>query len=232
MQVPELPESYSFTWDETPTLFAACCELGVPAAGDAARWWTWHDAAGSALCALRPPLLVHDTEALPDEHTIRDRVDEDLGRYALLLLQAGAMAVALFDGDELLDHKAQKRYVVRGKGKAQPTYLERRGKSRLGSRIRLKNAQRLLEQVNERLAAWWDEDEPPQRLFVSCPVRLFSDLCQADPPTPVQADDPRRIRIPLDVHVPTHAELMRVHRSLSRGRLWYRSELASVLGFG
>ena len=40
-------------------------------------------------------------------------------------------------GEELVRHKVFKRYVVRGRGRAQPTHLKSKGKSRYGSRLRL-----------------------------------------------------------------------------------------------
>ena len=57
----------------------------------------------------------------------------------LLLLQAGAMAIGQWDVDELMYHKAIRRYVVRGHGRAQPLHARTKGKSRYGARLRLQN---------------------------------------------------------------------------------------------
>ena len=75
----------------------------------------------------------------------------------LLLLRAGAMAFGCWRGGELLQHKAVRKYVVRGSGKAQSTHLKTRGKSRYGSRLRLQNWRRFtiyargLQRLSSRL---------------------------------------------------------------------------------
>ncbi len=220
MHAPDLPSSEAFAWPETAPRLERLLSTGALEANATERWYEVRDVGGSLLAALRPPLVLLDGGALPTAGELIERATEGPGRYAVLLMQAGAAALGLFQDGEMLDHKAMKRYVVRGKGRAQPTHLKTRGKSRFGSRLRLKNAERLLVDISERLGAWWADEPEPTRLFVSCPVRLFADLCRADPPPPVTADDPRRVRIPIDVHVPNHKELLRVHRSITRGREW------------
>ena len=224
MQRPDLPHSRSFSWRETAALLEDLQRHGSLTVAEGGRWYAQCDAEGSVVAALRPPQILLEDGPVPSSERLHARALEGPGRHAVLLLQAGAAALGLFDQDELLDHKAFKRYVVRGKGRAQPSHLKTRGKSRMGSRIRLRNAERLLEEVSERLGRWWGQVPEPRCLFVSCPVRLWADLGSVDPRPPVHGDDPRRVRIPFDVHVPNHAELLRVHRSLRRGRLWSKSE--------
>ena len=218
MRAPDLPFSEPFAWQQTADRVALGADrVWTPDA--TGRWYEQRDDAGVLLRAMRPPLILLTREGLPAPDVLASRTP---GCYAVLLFQAGAAALGLFEDGEMLEHKAMKRYVVRGKGRAQPTHLKTRGKSRFGSRLRLKNAQMLLEEVAERLRRWWGRDPEPTRLYLSCPKRLFADLCRTEPPPPVTPDDARVIRIPLDVHVPRHAELLRVHRSIARGRLWTR----------
>lgn len=178
--------------------------------------------AGEPGARLRLPLLA-----------VQARAGEPLGDYAarlaaattrsersvLLLLRAGAMAVGYWDGDELLHHKAVRRYVVRGHGKAQALHRKTRGRSRYGARLRLQNWRRLLAETNERLIACWDEYGAPERTFVAAPVRVLADLYAATPPPPFRADLPSLQRVPMHVHRPDHRELLRVRAWLSMGRL-------------
>jgi len=218
---PDLPFSERFPWTDLEARLRAACLEGAVSVDATGRWYERVGTDGELVWALRPPLAAIGANTLPPVATWGGRWDASLGRYAILLLQAGAAAVGLFEDDDLLDHKAWKRYVVRGQGKAQPTHLKTRGKSRLGSRLRLRNARRLLEEVSERLGSWFEEDDPPARLYTSCPVRLYADFMETDPTPPVTTEDPRRVTIPLDVHVPTHAELLRVQRSIIHGRAWW-----------
>ena len=179
----------------------------------------WVFGAGDGRARLRVPLAA--LRVLPGE-----RIDDYLARLrptserqVVLLLQAGAMAIGYWDGDDLVDHKAMRKYVVRGHGKAQPKHRRSRGKSRYGARLRLQNWQRLLVATNERLTDCWDRFGVPERIFHAVPVRGFVDLLAADPPPPFRRDDARLQRVPMHVHRPDFAELARVRGWLVHGRL-------------
>ena len=75
----------------------------------------------------------------------------ELPLQMVLLLQAGAATLGAFEAGEPLATKTRKAYVVRGNGRAQPTYLASKGKSRYGARLRLQNAVRLLDQTSAKL---------------------------------------------------------------------------------
>jgi hypothetical protein len=175
---------------------------------------------------VRAPLLwppAHEAETA--EHWLQ-RLPAGPGSHVVLLVQAGAIAMGYWEDEELIVHNAFKRYVVRGKGRAQPTHLKTRGKSRYGSRLRLQNFKRQLVELNERLHQWWAEYGCPQQLFLSCPQRIWPELWNVDPQPPFDQRPvlPQLRKVPLDVRVPTHEELLRVHRFLGRGRVrWYIS---------
>lgn len=147
------------------------------------------------------------------------RADTAIGRQVLLLLRAGAVAIGYWDGDLLVAHKAIRKYVVRGHGRAQPTHLKTRGKSRYGARLRLQNWHRLLVETNERLGEWWRDLGAPERVFHSAPVRSWPELLAVDPPPPFARDAALLHRLPLHVHRPDHEELLRVRGWLVHGRL-------------
>jgi hypothetical protein len=60
---------------------------------------------------------------------------------------------------------------------------------------------------------------PPDRIFLSCPIRTRPDLFATDPPPPFSDEDPTILRVPFDVHVPDHEELLRTWRRLSHGEV-------------
>jgi hypothetical protein len=175
--------------------------------------------AGAPGARLRLPLLAPRAQAGEALAAYVARLPGPSERSVVLLLQAGAMAVGCWDGDELLHHKAIRRYVVRGHGKAQHLHRKTRGKSRYGARLRLQNWKRLLVETNERLAAYWRDHGAPERVFVAVPVRVLPELFAVDPPPPFARDDARLQRVPMHVHRPDHAELLRVRRWLGGGRV-------------
>ena len=168
---------------------------------------------------LHVPLLaprLSPGEAIADYRTRLPGVPETA---VVLLLQAGAMAFGCWRGDELLRHKAVRKYVVRSHGRAQPLHRKTVGKSRYGSRLRLQNWQRLLVETNERLRDCWRELGTPDRVFVAIPVRVWSDLAGTAPPPPFARSDANVQRVPMHVHRPDFTELQRVHCWLAHGRL-------------
>ena len=167
------------------------------------------------MTALRPV----PGEAIGDYRRRADAPPSTTERHVVVLLRAGAAAIGYWDGDELLDHKALSAYVVRGNGKAQPTYLESRGKSRYGSRLRLQNWRRLLTDVSERLHRCWEQYGAPERIFTGMPVRIVAALQAAEPAPPFAHGDPRVQRLPLHVHRPDFAELQRVRARMGFGQL-------------
>ena len=168
---------------------------------------------------LVPPVLLAPPRPGESVEDYAGRVDVEPGSHVVLLVRAAGAAFGYWNGHELLGHKAIRKYVVRGRGKAQPTHLAKKGKSRYGSRLRLQNWQRMLVEINERLRSWWSDLGVPDRVFTSIPVRVFADLCAVDPGPPFVKRDPIVTRIPLHVHRPDHEELMRVHRLLANGRV-------------
>lgn len=140
-------------------------------------------------------------------------------KILVLLVQAGATSMGYWDGESLLAHKVIKKYVTRGNGRAQTTYLKTRGKSRYGSRLRLQNAKAQLVETNERLISWWSDFGPAEKIFYSCPTRTWPELFAATPPPPFTRDQ-ACIKVPMDVDQPGHDELLKVRRFLAWGAVY------------
>jgi hypothetical protein len=209
------PDTETFFWDATDARLDEL-QATLPA-GHEFRL----DATRRRFCApgleVTPPLVL---PIAADVRTVDDYLDAlppAPTLHFVILLQAGAAALGVFDQGDAVVTKSDKKYVVRGSGKAQPTHLATKGKSRYGSRLRLQNARNLLLEVNRRLAGWIDEFGPPDQVFYNAPVRLWADLCAAKTPPPFRGE--RAIKIPLDLPVPTTEVLLRTYRRMSFGRV-------------
>ena len=199
----------TFPWPETATRLQVELDRGPLALDEHGRAFE-----GPGVRFV-PPAVLPPAGGSADEY-LRG-LPSELGVHLVVLLQAGASALGVWRGNELVRHKVIKKYVVRGSGRAQPVHLKTKGKSRYGSRLRLRNARALLQEVNERLTDWWHEESPIDMVFYSCPVRLWADLYHAPLPPPFPRDLARKI--PLDVRVPGFDELQRVRRALVRGSI-------------
>jgi hypothetical protein len=148
-----------------------------------------------------------------------DRIEEDIPSYILVLIQAGAASLGYFEDGEVIFHKAIKKYMTRKKqGKAQLNYLNTRGKSKAGSRVRLANTVRFFEEINQYLQDW-EEYEMADKILYSCSARIWGVIFQASPPPPFDKSDPRLVRVPHDVHIPDHQELLRINQMALKGSL-------------
>jgi hypothetical protein len=140
----------------------------------------------------------------------------------IVLIQAGAAALGYINQSEILLHKALKTYMVRKKqGKSQLKHLKTKGKSRLGSRIRLKNADHFFEDISEKLNEWKNEVSNSGSIILACPVSLQHMFFNPDLPLPFGKEDKRIVKTPFDVNVPDFSELKRIHYLTRCGRIWY-----------
>jgi hypothetical protein len=177
----------------------------------------WFDSTDGRL-RIHPPLVAPIDPECGGLFDYVGSLPERLGAHAVVLMQAGATSLGWFEDGASVETKSFRRYVVRGTGRAQPTHLKSKGKSRYGSRLRLQNADLLMSETSERLVTWWETFGPPQRLFVSCPVRLWASLFDADPRPPF-GRDVEVTRIPRDLPRPTSDLVVRTYRFLCHGRV-------------
>jgi hypothetical protein len=198
-----------------------------------AFWQKWPgaraDASGGGFLApdgagvLQLPLAGPQAVALERIGDYFERLPEGVPghgeRQLVLLLRAGAMAFGCWQKGELLVHKAVRKYVVRGNGKAQVTHLKTRGKSKYGSRLRLQNWRSLLRETSERLQDCEEQFGAFDRIFYGVPIRVFSELLEVDPKLPFERGDARLQRLPLHVHRPGYEELLRVRGEMEYGRI-------------
>lgn len=206
----------TFAWPETHRRLAEMAAERRLVLDESGRSYVAEDPDGRTVVRFEVPRLMPALGRDVD-HYLRD--SDAPGRHVVLLVQAGATAIGLWEDDDLIAHKVISKYVVRGKGRAQPTYLATKGKSRYGSRLRLRNARAQLVQTNQKLLEFWQRHGAPRLVHYSVPVRTWPELFRADPSPPFGQRDSLLLKIPLDVHVPGFEELKRVRARLARGHV-------------
>jgi len=214
------PEQH-FSYHDTLDLLRSWSEADLPLALDAKKHLVGqYDEAHQPRFELRLPL--HFPAISEDDTNVTQylaKVPEDIPTYVMALIQMGAAALGYFEEGEVWQHKAFKKYMKRHKrGKAQISYLNTRGKSKAGSRIRLANTVAFFEEINERLTEW-EEAYEPERIVYSCTPQLWGLLFSSQVPPPFDKKDIRLIKVPTNVHVPDFEELQRINRFALKGRL-------------
>lgn len=203
---------HTFHWTE-------CAEfLATHGAGQAWDWDAEKGCMASQTHWLHLPMVTPLGAEQPCLEAYLAELPAELGRHCVILMQAGAVSIGLFEAGQALHTKTMKKYVVRGSGRAQPAHLKTKGKSRYGSRLRLQNAQLLLEEAAERLRDWWQLGVPIEKVFLSAPQRLWADFARLELPEPL-LNRAEITRIPLDLPRPTTELLLRTYRALEHGRM-------------
>lgn len=152
--------------------------------------------------------------------------------YIILLVQSGSSALGYCEGEDMVDHKVFKSYMVRKKqGKSQIKYLKTKGKSKAGSRVRLGNALSFFEDINERLQEYFEENTI-DRIAMSCSKTLIPYLFNSKVECPFGKKDERIFKIPKHIHTPGYEILLETHKFLQKGEFTYSQahpELAEEL---
>lgn len=175
--------------------------------------WSWNY---KKVIDFRMPLCLPPKNPEEDFSTYVNRLPENPDYY-ILLIQAGSSALACYQKGELFKHKSIRKYMVRAKqGKSQVTHLKSKGKSKAGSRLRLRNTITFFEDINTKLEEWLPLIEP-QRILMSLPVRMTPLLYESKVPFPFPKNDSRFLKIPMDIKVPSFKELKRVNYFVEAG---------------
>jgi len=164
--------------------------------------------------SCRIPLILRD-ENLQTIERLEAQIDEP-GCYGIVLMQAGRASLAVGRADEIICSKQIQKYMVRkSQGKSQLNYLNQKGKSRLGSRIRLRQSVEFFAEINQKLSDW-NQAYHLQRLFLSCSPKLKGAWFGSSTANPFAKKDPRWRRVPFTVGLPNQQELLRIHYLLCR----------------
>jgi hypothetical protein len=148
-----------------------------------------------------------------------DDYQREIPDIFILLIQAGNAALGVYSEGKFCEHKVIRKYMVRKKqGKAQINYLKTKGKSRLGSRIRLAKSVEFFEEINERISQW-SKVYFPETILYSCTPTLWGMLFRSKIKASFLKDDMRLKKIPLDIDIPDYREMNNVIKYVRNGYL-------------
>ena len=162
----------------------------------------------TSLVAIKIPLAFN----LKSKENIFEKnisVGKEIPPFMIMLIQAGNAALGFIKNGKIVQHKVIRKYMVRKKqGKAQISYLKRKGKSRAGSRIRLAESVEFFEEINQKMREWQNIDSPKSIIF-NCTPYLWGWLFRSKPPPFFSKKDPLLLKLPIDVNIPNLKELER-----------------------
>lgn len=93
--------------------------------------------------------------------------------YSIMVIRAGEAIIAACYNNEIIEYKLIKKYMVRKtQGKAQYKFLKQKGKSRLGSRIRLQQTEKFFTEINTVIEKF-ENNYKIERIFLSCTPNLL-----------------------------------------------------------
>lgn len=156
------------------------------------------------------PLLIDEIEENQPLKDYLNNINAIPDDYILILIQAGSAAIAQFEEGKLVNHKVIKKYMVRAsQGKAQLKHLNSKGKSKLGSRIRLAQTKDFFEEINEKLEEWEIKNIP--LIFYSASIDCWNLLFDSKIECSFDKKDKRLRKVPLLVYTPDFEEILRVN---------------------
>ena len=143
---------------------------------------------------------------------------ETIPGYILLLIQTGNAAIGLTENGKIKNSKIIRRYMVRQKqGKSQLSYLKTKGKSRAGSRIRLRESRLFFEDINSYLSEY--KNNRSYNILYSCTPLLWGLLFDSRIAAPYEKESDNWLKIPFYVNRPNQKELSRINYKCQQGSL-------------
>ncbi|MGL1888014.1 MAG: hypothetical protein OCD76_15980 [Reichenbachiella sp.] len=154
-------------------------------------------------------------------------IDNDLNlinnqtKVIYLTIESGNAAISVLNGKTNIYHTTFSAYMTRKKqGVSQIKYLNKKGKSRAGSRMRLAGTFEFFEKINAKLIALFTEHEI-NRIALDCSTTLIPYLYNAKIACPYDKKDARLYKIPLHLPQSNYTNLERVIKKLIAPTLFY-----------
>ncbi|WP_421895508.1 hypothetical protein [Marinoscillum sp.] len=157
-------------------------------------------------------------------------VVEETASVLYLTIESGNAAISIMEGAENLYHTTFSAYMTRKKqGFSQIKYLNKKGKSRAGSRVRLAATTEFFEKINTTLTELLETYEI-SRAALNCNTTLIPYLYQSRVPFPIDKKDPILYKIPLHIPQSNFTNLEAAIKKLRSPMLFYNPEYAEKMG--
>ncbi|UII25868.1 hypothetical protein LVD15_21600 [Fulvivirga maritima] len=163
---------------------------------------------------------------LPLHLVINDqlRVLDELATVLYVSIESGYAAICIMEGKENDYHTTFSAYMTRKKqGFSQIKYLNKKGKSRAGSRVRLAATTEFFENINITLTDLF-EDYEFDRIALNCNSTLIPYLYNAKEPCPFDKKDERLYKIPVHIPQSNYTNLDAAIKKLMAPMLFYDEE--------
>lgn len=144
-------------------------------------------------------------------------------------IESDNAAICLFEGEELIYHTTFSAYMTRKKqGYSQIKHLNKKGKSRAGSRIRLAETETFFENINETLQTLFQE-ENINRIALSVSKTLVPYVYSSKVKCPFEKDNPQLYKIPVHISKSNHEGVMGAVKKLKATTLFCDKETKDEL---
>lgn len=148
---------------------------------------------------------------LPLHDVVEEVIEEPLVLY--LSIESGNAVICVMEGEENVYHTTFSAYMVRKKqGFSQVKYLNKKGKSRAGSRMRLSSTIEFFESINTTLEELFEEFSI-DRIALDCSLTLLPYLYNSKVECSFTKEDERLYKIP--VHLP-QANFTNLEKAIKR----------------
>ncbi len=146
-----------------------------------------------------------------------------------LSIESGNGALCVYQGKKEVYHKAFSAYTTRKKqGFNQVKYLNKKGKSRAGSRVRLAATIQFFENANSLLQSVFKEHEI-DRIALNCDPTLIPYLHQSKVSCPFEKHDERLYKIPLHIQQSNYTNLTGAIKKLLAPILFYHDQYEEIV---
>ena len=158
---------------------------------------------------------------LPNCMTVQDYLDSlpsELGEHLVILMRSGQGSLGIGTVDQLSDVKSIRRYTVRKtQGKSQSTQESKKKARSAGAGLRRRETISFFMDLARELMEREKRIAQCHRIFIGAPVRLWPELFSVNHPLPFKANDPRVVKLPLDIKTPNREGLEQFNAQLGRG---------------